>query len=192
MSNAKSKTQNVHWSKGRQCWVARVRIGGKVHHLGRYRTIDEAEAVVTYFRACGVRPPRKKRKRDRLCYTCREHPRTVRRDGSFGPYCQKCRDRINADRNRKYRTGITPKAYALMLESHGGRCAICRRLPRTKMRKIYQLHVDHCHSNGQVRGLLCRSCNMMLGLVAEDPKVLYRAIKYLRGDLMVDSDTPGE
>ncbi|WYW04331.1 endonuclease VII [Pseudomonas phage vB_PpuP-Kurepalu-1] len=38
----------------------------------------------------------------------------------------------------------------------GGRCALCNRVPKTPC-------LDHCHSNGWVRGVLCSGCNAMLG-----------------------------
>lgn len=56
---------------------------------------------------------------------------------------------------KKY--GLTIRAYDLMLLNQGGACAICRRFPKTK-----RLNVDHDHTTGQVRGLLCYVCNKKL------------------------------
>lgn len=39
--------------------------------------------------------------------------------------------------------------------------------------------VDHCHTTGEVRGLLCSQCNTALGLLQDDPTALERAIQYL-------------
>lgn len=52
------------------------------------------------------------------------------------------------------RYGITPRQYARMLEMQGGRCAICRKRPKTR-----RLAVDHDHQTKRVRGLLCMRCN---------------------------------
>lgn len=41
------------------------------------------------------------------------------------------------------------------------------------------LAVDHCHSTGKIRGVLCRPCNLGLGYFRDDPERLLRAIKYL-------------
>ena len=41
------------------------------------------------------------------------------------------------------------------------------------------LVVDHKHSTGEVRGLLCHNCNRALGLLKDDPKVLQKAMNYL-------------
>jgi hypothetical protein len=78
---------------------------------------------------------------------------------------------------------ITAAEYAAILESQGGKCAICNRATGTKRR----LAVDHDHSccNGPtscgncVRGLLCKSCNTMLGRMRDDAETFTRAAEYL-------------
>jgi hypothetical protein len=42
-----------------------------------------------------------------------------------------------------------------------------------------KLVADHCHTTGLTRDPLCRKCNMMLGLAADDPALLRRAAQYL-------------
>lgn len=76
---------------------------------------------------------------------------------------------------RKY--GVSLADYDAMLEAQGGKCAICHTTPDTQRYGVF--HVDHCHSTGAVRGLLCRGCNHMLGVVGDDPAALRRAIEYL-------------
>lgn len=74
--------------------------------------------------------------------------------------------------------GITPEQYDTMLEKQDGKCAICSaKKPggRTKM-----FFIDHCHNNGNVRGLLCMRCNTGLGLFLDNPKFLLNAISYLK------------
>jgi hypothetical protein len=63
--------------------------------------------------------------------------------------------------------------YDALLESQGGVCAVCGK-PSKKT-----LCVDHCHSTGTIRGLLCRKCNLGLGCLADDQATLIAALAYL-------------
>ena len=82
--------------------------------------------------------------------------------------------------------GISAAELDALLAAQGGVCAICQKpsrgRPNGKSRPdhVPSLHVDHCHSTGRVRGLLCSPCNTMIGLSGEDPEVLLAAIEYLR------------
>lgn len=80
---------------------------------------------------------------------------------------------------RKY--GMTVEQYDAMLEAQGGGCFICGRAPREDI----SLHVDHDHSTGAVRAILCFRCNNALADFQEDPKLLRKAAIYL------DRHTPG-
>ena len=62
-----------------------------------------------------------------------------------------------------------------MLQQQGGVCAICGSIPG----KGQVLHIDHCHTTGMIRGLLCRSCNTGLGIFKDNTKTLTFAIAYL-------------
>lgn len=75
----------------------------------------------------------------------------------------------------KYEYGISSEAYRALVEAQDGKCKICDR-----ERKLV---VDHCHSSGKVRGLLCYSCNTSLGQFNDDPKLLIKAITYLKGEI---------
>lgn len=84
----------------------------------------------------------------------------------------------NYDRDRAWQLkkiyGITTEDYNSMLAAQGGRCATCGSLPDKRA-----LDVDHCHTTGKVRGLLCAHCNTTLGKVRDDPKILQSMIDYL-------------
>lgn len=75
----------------------------------------------------------------------------------------------------KAKYGLTVDGYEAMLAAQGGRCAICRRRPRDGQ----ALHVDHDHRTGQVRGLLCFTCNAALGQLHDAPELVRRAATYL-------------
>lgn len=53
------------------------------------------------------------------------------------------------------RFGLNPGEYENLLEAQGGVCAICKQPPRRNY-----LSVDHDHSTGRIRGLLCVRCNL--------------------------------
>lgn len=72
---------------------------------------------------------------------------------------------------RKY--NLTPEQVEAMAESQRGRCLLCDASSR-------DLVVDHCHDTGRVRGLLCRSCNTLVGQVELAPVILDRIGEYLR------------
>lgn len=79
---------------------------------------------------------------------------------------------------RKY--GLDPKEYDLIFERQEGCCAICKKEESgMRLGRIKSLSVDHCHTTGKVRGLLCQSCNTGIGLLKEDTKLFMAAIEYL-------------
>lgn len=77
-------------------------------------------------------------------------------------------------RLRKY--GLTPDAFAVLLESQGNRCAVCEGHFTEKQGPC----IDHCHRSTKVRGLLCVRCNAGLGAFLERPEVLEAGARYLR------------
>lgn len=80
---------------------------------------------------------------------------------------------------RKY--GITTKDYNEMYINQNGLCAICNKEGfRMAEHHKLKLVVDHCHSTGSVRGLLCHNCNRALGLLKDSIESLEKAVKYLK------------
>ena len=79
---------------------------------------------------------------------------------------------------RKY--NITVEDYEKLLAIQNEVCAICLN-PETYVYndRQYRLAVDHCHTTGKVRGLLCKDCNQILGRFNEDTDRFQRAIKYI-------------
>lgn len=81
----------------------------------------------------------------------------------------------NRDKARKSRYGITAEDYLTMLEKQKSLCAICGKTNASG--KL--LSVDHSHTTGIIRGLLCTNCNSLLGFAGEKTRTLSLAIKYL-------------
>jgi hypothetical protein len=71
--------------------------------------------------------------------------------------------------------GFTLEQYNAMWETQGGVCAICGR-PETNGKR---LAVDHDHTAGTVRALLCHGCNLGIALFEENISYMQAAIGYL-------------
>ena len=76
--------------------------------------------------------------------------------------------------------GITTDAYNAMLAAQNGVCAICKN-PEVRRTKgtLWRLSIDHCHTTGKIRGLLCGNCNQTIGLLKEQINTLREMINYL-------------
>jgi hypothetical protein len=71
--------------------------------------------------------------------------------------------------------GLGEGDYDVIYKGQGGKCAICQRATGASRK----LSVDHDHKTGEVRGLLCRVCNNLLGHARDDPEFFNRARDYL-------------
>lgn len=81
----------------------------------------------------------------------------------------------------KINYGLTPEDRVAMLEAAGYKCEICDRevlLPTAGCGKD-NANIDHDHSTGKVRGILCGHCNKGLGHFLDSKELLSRAISYL-------------
>lgn len=57
-----------------------------------------------------------------------------------------------------------------MLQEQENACAVCGDLG--------QLVVDHCHTTGKIRGLLCHPCNLSLGKMKDSPELIRKLAEY--------------
>lgn len=89
-------------------------------------------------------------------------------------YCKPCMAVVTWEGKLKREYGLTVHTYGQLLATQENRCAICRAdLTETTA------HVDHCHENGQVRGILCQRCNVAIGQFGDDPARIRKAIAYI-------------
>ncbi len=82
----------------------------------------------------------------------------------------------------KKRFGISLEEFELMLESQKHVCAICGHPERSidhRTKRVRSLAVDHCHTTGKIRGLLCSDCNTALGLLKDNPETMANMIIYI-------------
>lgn len=73
--------------------------------------------------------------------------------------------------------GISSEEYNLLLNKQNDSCAICK-IHVSEIKGSF--NIDHNHSTGKVRGLLCHKCNKGLGLFLDKPEIISKAVDYLR------------
>lgn len=124
------------------------------------------------------------------CMKCKEVKRSTEfsRNKATGTgfhfYCKPChrrQRRESLERNHggssrhyhlKPRYGIGADEVDELIRRQGGLCAVCR------VREAKQ--VDHDHKTGAVRGIVCLLCNAAMGAFHDDPKLIRRAIAYVK------------
>jgi hypothetical protein len=107
----------------------------------------------------------------------RRNPQAAReaRKRSYYKHHARMKDEMY-DRWIQKRYGITIKDYKQLEMVQGGRCAICGGPPSGRGR----LHLDHNHSTGRIRGLLCSTCNVGIGGLRDSTDLLMAAVEYLK------------
>ena len=88
-------------------------------------------------------------------------------------------DRVKKVRSKQRRVSITKDHYDVLLSLQDGKCRICG-VESGSNNRGDKLAVDHCHSSGKIRGLLCHKCNTALGLFKDSQASLQAALAYLR------------
>ena len=95
---------------------------------------------------------------------------------------------INRPTYRFKRYGLTGDMVIDILDRQKNACAICR---REFVRQEFM--IDHCHAQGHVRGFLCHSCNVALGMFKDQIPVLEAAISYLKTNIInINSNISGQ
>lgn len=117
--------------------------------------------------------------------------------GGLNSWCRKCVGKYHSEfRSKKFVNGrnlhdhyaltrllkpfgMSVEMYDTILQSQGGLCAICRNPEKQSGKR--RLSIEHCHATGKFRGLVCNSCNSILGNAKDSILVLESAIRYLQG-----------
>lgn len=85
-----------------------------------------------------------------------------------------CKNSRKYKLKRKYK--ITQEEYNALFLKQNGQCAICAKYQADERRSLC---IDHNHTTGVVRGLLCENCNRGLGLFRDNTESLENAKIYL-------------
>jgi hypothetical protein len=102
-------------------------------------------------------------------------------------HCKECTKRrvsatpsiVKREQALKRMYGITQQDYDVMLAEQNNQCAICETTEPGGRHTSNYFVVDHCHTTGKVRKLLCHHCNTALGLVGDNISTLQTMIEYL-------------
>ena len=129
----------------------------------------------------------------RICCTCKvekpleEFYRNAK--GAFGRHsrCISCTKiglkatykKLGKNHYLKATYGITEQDMKDLHTSQNGKCAICNTDINLSERNKRSACVDHCHTTGKVRALLCNHCNRGLGMFLDNPQLLRNAATYL-------------
>lgn len=122
--------------------------------------------------------------RDTICKSCKSKQVYINAMENKDRTLKKNREWHNSNkkilksRKLKCKYGITLDEYNDILESQDYSCAICNTNHKEFSR---MLAVDHCHTTGNIRGLLCSKCNTAIGLLNDDTDIMSNAILYLEG-----------
>ena len=86
--------------------------------------------------------------------------------------------------------GITLEEYNNLLEQAGDKCCICGRqfleitgeigFRHKQAGRLQTKYLDHNHTTGKIRGIICGRCNAGLGCFEDDIEIINRAINYLK------------
>lgn len=141
------------------------------------------ESILKTCSKCGVRKPiedfwvdrRRPQGRQSRCKGCRSvEIRSWWRAREYGRvrYWQDPQGERERHLLRKY--GVSQVDYDAMFAEQNGNCAVCHKV------QTRSFDVDHNHHTGIVRGLLCTSCNRMIGHAGDSVERLEAAAAYLR------------
>lgn len=121
--------------------------------------IDYSEEYFYSHKRKDIKNPKKKQ----LSYTCKFCDKKIRSETKYDK-------RYHLKKNY----GLTLDIFNSLLELQENKCAICK----SEFTETNIPHIDHCHKTGNIREILCRMCNMSLGMVKDDITILSTMIQY--------------
>jgi len=168
------------WARNRETWRQETASGERVQHPTEAPTCPKCGEAKTWEKDSSAKHGYRWK-----CVPCRNKESNAYYEANRESLLEQSRENYEPEEERrdalwrKYR--LTPEQYDDLVERQDGRCAICHAQESGSRWGDGVWFVDHCHSTGEVRGLLCRSCNTALGLFEDDALRLQKAIRYLNG-----------
>lgn len=148
-------TVHSHLVRGRTASCGCFRKSGAVKTK---KTLDALATGVKVCTRCGNAKP------------FSEYNKYKRGSARLAPWCREC----TTDARLISVYGVSLEQKRALIQEQGGRCAIhgCGRPLDAKS------NIDHCHSSGQVRAILCGGCNRALGILGEDVRRIHGIAAY--------------
>ena len=148
---ARRRSQDPEFRARRSLWAKRADVKARKNQERNERYKTDAEH------------------REKLRSRSREYAREIRKTDPA-----KHQQKLDYMRDWAYRRkyGITHVQIKAQKQVQYGRCSICARKPKS-------LHVDHDHETGQVREIICPTCNRVIGMCGEEPAVLRALAHYI-------------
>lgn len=182
-----SKGVDTYFSYCAPCHIERSRKRANGEELQDHRRTNKAADEFIYCASCDQTLPRsafsfrtKGRQIGQPYLPCKDCKNRKHREYlKANPHVKKKHRRPAHTQNhylKKY--GLTLATFEALLESQDWTCAICPAVFRGE--HAVTPAIDHCHQTGQVRGILCKECNLALGLLKESADYAERAAEYLR------------
>jgi len=95
-------------------------------------------------------------------------------------YRRNNKDIVKQRRRKNYLNsayGLSTTELDNLLLAQNNRCAICNE--PLDLQNSKNVHIDHDHKTGKIRGILCQKCNLAIGLLRDNPEYTKRATEYL-------------
>ena len=136
-----------------------------VSAVGKERTVKETltDKIIPFAKSCPTCKTTKK---------SNEFSKCVSRKDGLDIRCKSCASQSSKIQHYKKQYGFTTDQAETHLQNQYGECKICKRQSK--------LYVDHCHTSGKIRGLICNNCNTVIGHAKENATTLLNAIEYLK------------
>lgn len=113
------------------------------------------------------------------CITCNkeknisEFKKSETIERGYKGVCNSCQSDKEKFHKLKKNYNISKEQYYLLLKEQEHKCKVCK----TEFNE--KICVDHCHTTGKIRGLLCDNCNRGIGLLKDNKQILENAVLYL-------------
>lgn len=107
-------------------------------------------------------------KTEGICVTCQKNQAAPKRT-----QCKKCNEDSRVSARLTFNNKAGKEIYFQLFQEQGGKCKICNE-------PMLRPALDHSHATGEVRGLLCPSCNSGLGFFKDNPEALAAAARYVQ------------